>query len=84
MLEELYLNGNALTRLPPALAAATNLRILSLAQNPNLSLTVADVDSILMCMLHLTHLVLGDTRTPQPVVNHLRASNPLISLSSPT
>ena len=46
-LESLDLSTNRIVRLPPALAAGTGLRELSLAENSNLQLTDADVDIML-------------------------------------
>jgi hypothetical protein len=70
------LSENKLTRVPPALAAAKHMLRLDLAGNSGLSVTVADVDSILVPMARLHILALPNTALPAEVAAHLRLRMP--------
>ena len=73
-LKELGLAGNNVTRLPAALAGATDLRRLSLTYNSELALTMADMDIILACMPLLEELLLATFKTPAAMIHYLRCS----------
>jgi hypothetical protein len=70
------LSENKLTRVPPALAAAKHMLRLDLAGNSGLSVSVADVDSILVPMARLHILALPNTALPAEVAAHLRLRMP--------
>ena len=67
-LESLDLTFHRFTRLPLVLTDATNVRELSLAENPDLVLTDDDVGVNLQCMRCLKCLYLGASKTPARVL----------------
>jgi hypothetical protein len=82
-LEELDLYGNAFNRLPPALAAATQLRRLdmrldSMCHSRPLEVTLHDVDHILVRMGQLRHLHMTWSSTPPAAMVHLFRRMPLL------
>jgi len=79
-LESLDLTRNSITWLPRVLAAATNLRELSLADNSNLQLSDADVD-ILLRLPCLRRLYLGASRTLARTLCRLFRSAPLLEVT---
>lgn len=81
-LEALELRDNKLAHLPPVLAAATSLTRLCLLQNPDLALSDADVDGILLHMPRLAILHLDASRTPAPVVCRLSRAAPQLQVSA--
>lgn len=74
-LTELNLGGNALTALPPNLAAASRLERLLLADNEQLQLTQAPVD-VLAGLPRLRCLSLGGTQSNRGLVEQLRRRLP--------
>ena len=72
-LEELDLYDNAFTRLPPALAAATQMRRLDMRRitRNTMKLTLHDVDRILLRMGQLRHLDLNWNCVSPAVTVHL-------------
>ena len=71
-LEALDLSSNAFTHLPPVLAAATRLCRLTLCDNSELRVTLADVDSILAPLAQLRRLDMDWWRCcAPPVIVHL-------------
>ena len=78
-LEDLDLGFNRLGRLPPALAAASRLRRLSLVGNPCAALSRGDVDGVLAHMPHLQELMLSSCPSPD-VRARLRSILPLLTL----
>ena len=77
-LEELDLYNNAFTRLPPALAAATQLRRLDMRHNHPLEVTLHDVDHILVRMGQLRHLHMTWSSTSPAAMVHLFRRMPLL------
>jgi hypothetical protein len=71
-LERLDLRDTGLAALPPALAAATSLRYLSLEGSSELALTEQDVHAVLLPLPHLHTLSMGVMRTPTQVLRLLR------------
>lgn len=70
-LGELDLCGNAFTRLPPALAAATQLRRLDMRNNTHLDVTRYDMDRTLVRMKQLRHLHMTWGRISPAAAVHL-------------
>ncbi|PRW39140.1 kinase domain [Chlorella sorokiniana] len=81
-LESLDLSQNKFKQLPSALAAATNLEMLSLESNPELALTQTDVDRTLLRLHRLRRLHLGVTRTEAHVLWHLFSKAPRLNPTS--
>lgn len=77
----LQLTANKLSRLPPALAAATGLTRLCLLDNGDLALSEADVEGILLRMPRLATLHLGAKRTPAPVLCRLFRAAPQLEIT---
>ena len=61
---------NRLQRLPAGLTAASQLTALHLTDNSHLSLTLAEVDSLLARLPHLVQLSLLGTGMPEDVAAH--------------
>lgn len=85
-LESLDLFENLWERLPPALAAATSLTELSLANdtslhNIHLCLTTADVNGILCRLPHLRLLRMDVYSMPQHVLDRLSECMPQLQVS---
>lgn len=76
----LDLTRNNLSRLPPALATATSLRELSLAEIYDLALTDDDVDTLL-CLPFLRRLYLDVTKTPAYVLAGLLRAAPELQIA---
>lgn len=79
-LRSLDLAGNRFTQLPASLSSATNLKSLNLSGNPDLLLTIADVDTTLRSMPALTDLSLPATAVPAPLAAHLAGALPGVEL----
>ena len=75
-LERLDLRDTRLAVLPPALAAATSLRSLSLEGGCELALTEQAVHTTLLCLPHLHTLSMDVRRTPTQVLRLLRRRLP--------
>ncbi len=81
-LEVLDLGYNSWAVMPPALAAATSLTALSLANNPDLVLTTADVDGTLCRLPRLRRLYLDVSRVPPDVLGRLSACAPHLQVAT--
>lgn len=80
-LESLDLAHGCWDRLPPALAAATSLTELSLAESSLLVLITADVDGILCRLPRLRYLYLDVARMPAHVLAQLAECAPHLQIS---
>ncbi|KAI7838717.1 hypothetical protein COHA_007513 [Chlorella ohadii] len=81
-LKVLDLGYNSWAVMPPALAAATSLTALSLANNPDLVLTTADVDGTLCRLPRLRRLYLDVSRVPPDVLGRLSACAPHLQVAT--
>lgn len=79
-LEVLDLGRNSWARVPPALAAATSLTDLSLANNPSLVWSSADVDTLSQ-MPRLRRLHLDDSSVPEHLLGLLSQRMPHLQIT---
>ncbi len=76
----LELVRTSFSRVPPALSTATSLRELSLTDNPQLVLSIEDVQSVLMRLPRLQHLYLDVERTQEHVSALLAHAMPQLQI----
>lgn len=79
-LTRLDLSYNALSRLPPALATATSLRVLTLGGNASLRVGLADVWRVLSQLKHVAHISLSPGNLSWPAMLAAALATPHLCL----